>query len=68
MDEPPATGAKWGLAALLGCGACCGGLAATATWAGATTAAVAGLLSGWLWLAFAAVAVAAALLVWRRRG
>ena len=67
MDETPSAGTKWGMAALLGCGACCGGLAATATWAGATTAAIVGLLSGWLWLVLAAVAVAAAFLVWRRR-
>lgn len=65
MEEPTGR-AKWGLAVVLGCGACCGGLAATATWAGATTATLAGLATGWMWLALAGVAVAVGLLVWRR--
>ena len=65
--EDPSTGTRWGLAAILGCGACCGGLAATATWAGATGATLVGLVSGWVWLAVAGVFLAGGVLLWRSR-
>lgn len=63
MMEEPSTGAKWGLAAVLGCGACCGGLAGTVAWAGAT-ALVAPVAVGAVAVVGAGVGAAA---WWRRR-
>lgn len=66
--EVPSTKSQWGLAAILGCGLCCGGLLGNAAWVGATGLTLAGLLSGWGWLAIAASAVLLTIaLVWRAR-
>lgn len=66
--EAPSTKAQWGLAAILGCGLCCGGLIGNAAWLGATGLTLTGLLSGWGWLAVASgMALLATALVWRAR-
>ena len=68
--EPLSRGKTWGLAAVVGCGACCGGLAGNAAWLGSTVVLVGGLASAWVWggagvlLAGATLAI---LLVARRR-
>lgn len=66
MDQP-GTGTQWGMAAILGCGLCCGGLLANAAWLGTTAATVGALAAGWVWVAVAGAVAAAALLVWRLR-
>jgi hypothetical protein len=47
--EPLTRGKTWGLAAVVGCGACCGGLAGNAAWLASTVVLVGGLASAWVW-------------------
>lgn len=65
--EGLSTKGQWGLAAILGCGLCCGGLLGNAAWLGATAVTLGSFVAGAVWLGLAAAGLALALLIWQVR-
>lgn len=65
--ESLSTRSQWGLAAILGCGLCCGGLLGNSVWLAGMVATLAGLAAGWMWLALAGATATTLLILWRRR-
>jgi hypothetical protein len=65
--EDPTTAQKWGMAAILGCGACCGGLVGNAAWMAGMVGVAGGLVASWLWGLLAGGLVLGLVVLHRRR-